>query len=229
MTPNNPLPAASRSRVTLHRSLVARLVGITLLLLFTAAPAAAQYGGGGIQVFVDPVRVPVDQTFDVFGRDCAAGSTVTITIDGFPSTVATGTASAGGFYTVDAVVLPDGFTPGNNHDVRATCGSQTATALITIVCSDGNDPVDGSCDNAAGGGTAGIVPTTTEAAPAGGGATGTGTGTSSSSEDGLAFTGAAFTQRIIQVGVTLFGVGLMLVVIARRRGEETAAQGVSQL
>lgn len=62
--------------------------------------------------------------------------------------------------------------------------------MITIVCSGGSDPVDGSCDNAAGGGT-------------------------------------AFTQRIIQMGVTLVGLGLVRTVIARRRREEVAAPGVS--
>ncbi len=196
------------------------------MVILGAGPAGAQYGGG-IQVFVDPVRVPIDQTFDVFGRDCAPGSTVVISIDGVPGTIGTTTATAGGFFSIQDLPLPDGLSAGTDHDVRATCDAQTATAMITLVCPSGDDPVDGSCEDGSGGIVGGPGPTTTTTTPggatttvpAGGGGT-SGGGTSGGGSGGLAVTGATFVEQIAQVGVTLFGAGVMLVMIARRRREE---------
>ena len=61
------------------RSLARRFLGsIAALVLATiavASPAGAQYGGTGIDLFVDP-RVPIDETWSLFGSGCAAGATV---------------------------------------------------------------------------------------------------------------------------------------------------------
>ncbi len=179
-------------------------------------PASAQYGGGGIEVFADPVRVPIDQTFNVFVRGCAPFSTVVITIDGVDAILATGPASSGGFFAVDDLPLPAGLVAGTDQDVRGTCGTETDTALITLVCPSGDDPVDGSCVDGSAGIVGGPGPTTT--LPAGSGtSTGGPTG-------GLAITGATFVQWALQFGVTVIGLGMMLLVVARRRRDMHMAE-----
>lgn len=216
-----------------------------VMLFVLAGPASAQYGGGGTQVFLDQVRVPVDQPFGVFGRDCPAGSTVEITIDGVPGILATTTASANGFYTASGIPLPDGLTAGSDYVVRATCSGNTATALMTLVCPSGDDPVGGSCEDGSDGIVGGVGPTTTTTTttvPGGGGTTTTtvpggggntsggggddsspgSSGGSGSDGDGLAFTGAAFSEILVQIGVSLFALGFVLVILARRRGEPQA-------
>ncbi|MEM8708566.1 MAG: hypothetical protein AAGE98_19025 [Actinomycetota bacterium] len=225
----------------------AALVGLVVL----AGPAGAQYGGGGVQVFLDQVRVPIDEPFGVFGRDCPAGSTVEITIDGVPGVLATTTASAGGFYTASDIPLPDGLEAGSDYTVRATCEANTATALMTLVCHSGDDPVDGSCEDGSDGLVGGSGPTTTTTTiPVGGGDDGGGDpggsdpddggsgGTSGGGSDdgsdpggdgsnpnagdggggdGLAFTGASFSELLVQIGVSLFALGFVFVILARRR------------
>lgn len=200
-------------------STFAILMATATLLLGFAAPAGAQYGGGDITIFVTPPRLPVDETFDVFGQFCAAGSTVEITIEGIPSVLATTIADAGGFYTANNVPLPDGLLAGTDQTVRATCGPQTATTTITLVCHSGDDPVDGSCEDGSGGVVGGPGPTTTTTIP-GGGTSGTDTGTPEGPN--LAITGATYAEFFVQIAVTLLGVGIFLVVVTkRRRGHAT--------
>ena len=138
----NTTPQIPNAVMMAGRLLAAGFAAFVMLFIL-AGPASAQYGGGGTQVFLDQVRVPVDQPFGVFGRDCPAGSTVEITIDGVPGILATTTASANGFYTASGIPLPDGLTAGTDYVVRATCGPNTATALMTLVCPSGDDPVGG--------------------------------------------------------------------------------------
>lgn len=198
----------------------AALLAAAALMLGFAAPASAQYGGGSISVFVTPTRLPVDQTFDVFGQYCAAGATVEITIEGVPGVQATGVADAGGFYTVNDVVLPDGLLAGTDQTVRATCGPETGTAMLTLVCHSGDDPVDGSCSDGSGGVVGGPGPTTTTTVP-GGGTSGGGSNTSSTSGPNLAITGATYAEFFVQIAVTLLGLGAFLVVITKRRRDHS--------
>ena len=243
----NTTPQIPNAVMMAGRLLAAGFAAFVLLFVL-AGPASAQYGGGGTQVFLDQVRVPVDQPFGVFGRDCPAGSTVEITIDGVPGVLATTTASDNGFYTASGIPLPDGLTAGSDYVVRATCGPNTATALMTLVCPSGDDPVGGSCEDGSDGIVGGVGPTTTTTTttvpggngttttttvPGGGGSTsgggggdsspGSSGGGSGSDGDGLAFTGAAFSEMLVQIGVSLFALGFALVIVARRRNEPQAA------
>ena len=227
---------------TLLRTRIAsqRLAGfgaaVVVLLLGLAGPAHAQYGDGGLDFFTDP-RVPIGETFSVFGSGCAAGQTVEISIDGIPGVVATTTASAAGNYAISDIDLPLGLVAGTDLDVRATCGADTATALMTLLCHDGELPVDGECEDGSDGIVGGVGPTTTTTTvapdPGDGGDTtggeggGTGGGSPTDGSDGstgtdgsnpdLAITGASFTQVLVQVAVTLFAAGFLLVLAARRR------------
>ncbi len=207
----------------ISRTLAALLAAAALTLGF-AAPATAQYGGGGVSVFVSPARLPVDQTFDVFGQNCAAAATVEITIDGVPGVLATGVADSGGFYTVTDVVLPDGLLAGTDQTVRATCGPESGTAVLTLVCHNGDDPVDGSCDDGSGGVVGGPGPTTTTTVPGGGTSGGeTGSNTGSTGGPSLAITGATHAEFFVQVAVTLLGLGVFLVVVTKRRRDPAAS------
>ncbi len=231
-----------RNRIV-PRVIVASIAALGALLFGIAGPAHAQYGGGGITFFTDP-RVPINDTFSVFGSGCAAGETVEISIDGIPGVLATTTASAAGNYSIADIDLPLGMIAGTDHDVRATCGTETATALMTLLCHDGELPVDGECLDGSDGIVGGVGPTTTTtttAAPTpnpddgdgdGGSTTGgvPGGDTSSDGSSGgstgdtpsLAITGASFTELLVQGAVTLFAAGFLLVLVARRRRLEVA-------
>lgn len=230
-----------RTQLRTRRILAATIAAVVMVLGLTA-PAHAQYGDDGIDFFTDP-RVPIGDTFSVFGSGCAAGSIVEITIDGIPGVIATTTASAAGNYSIADIDLPLGLVAGTEHDVRATCGSETATALMTLLCHDGELPVDGECDDGSDGIVGGVPPTTTTLAPDptqgdDGGTTGgtpgdstgddtpNGSSNGSSGGDGsspaLAITGASLTELLVQVAVTLFAAGFLLVLVARRRRPATA-------
>ncbi len=199
---------------------LAALLLAAALILGAAAPATAQYGGGSVTIFVTPPRLPVDETFDVFGQFCAAGTTVEISIIGVPGVLATGTADAGGFYSVRDIDLPDGLLAGTDQTVQATCGPETATAVLTLVCHSGDDPVDGSCEDGSGGVAGGPGPTTTPTTAPGGSSGSTSGGTSSPS---LAITGATYAEFLAQIAVTLLGVGIFLVVVTKRRRDRASA------
>ena len=225
------------------RRILAVTIAAVVMVLGLAAPAHAQYGDDGIDFFTDP-RVPIGDTFSVFGSGCAAGSIVEITIDGMPGVIATTTASAAGNYSISGIDLPLGLVAGTEHDVRATCGPETATALMTLLCHDGELPVDGECDDGSDGIVGGVPPTTTTTVAPNpgsgddGGTTGgtpgdstdddtpNGSSNGSSGGDGsspaLAITGASLTEILVQVAVTLFAAGFLLVLAARRRRPEAA-------
>ena len=206
-------------------ALVRALILACVAVVALAGPAHAQYGGPGITFFPDP-RVPIGQTYSVFGTGCSAGETVVITIEGLPGTTATTTATAGGNFAVSGIDLPPGATPGTVLNHRATCGPQTTTGLTTVLCSNGTLPVDGVCEDGSGG-TSGGVPTTTTLVPnpGDGGSTSGGVpsdGSSGGSNPGLAITGASFTALLVQGAVTLFAGGFLLLMVARRRQLEAA-------
>jgi len=225
------------------------VAALLFLLALLATPVSAQYGGGsGMTFFVTPVRVPIDQAFSGFGTGCDAGSTVEITIDGVPGLVATSVADAsdGTFSAVD-ITVPDGLAAGTDQGVRATCNAESTVATITLVCPSGDDPVDGSCEDGSDGITGGVGPTTTSTTPDGSGTTTGGSSPTSGSSDTtggsdpadgsagttggsgggdsppLAFTGAAFTGRLLQGAVTLMGLGALLMVMAKRRASDVAS------
>lgn len=215
------------------RGLAAIAAALIALIVGLAGPAQAQYGGGGITFFPDP-RVPIDQTFSVFGSGCAAGSTVEISIDGIPGVLATTTASAAGNYAIADIDLPPGLIAGTDLDVRATCGSETTTGITTLLCPSGDLPVDGDCEDGSDGIVGGSGPTTTttttptpnpgDGSGDDGGSTSGGTpddgssgGSSGGSSPDLAITGASFSELLVQLGVTLFALGFVFVLAARRR------------
>lgn len=207
----------------LRRSLVALLLAATVLL--NSSPASAQYGGG-VDLFVDPTRVPIDGTFDYFGSSCPAGSTVTITIDGFPGILDSTVAFDDTSYAGRDVGMPPGVVAGQDYTVRASCGGNSDTAVIRAVCNDGTDPVDGTCpDGRTIGGQDPTSPTTTTPGSGGdGGSGGTGgTGGSAGPGPGLAVTGASFVEQAVQIGITLIALGAILLLVTGRRRERTAA------
>ena len=227
-----------RNRIV-PRVVVASIAALGALLFGIAGPAHAQYGGGGITFFADP-RVPINDTFSVFGSGCAAGETVEISIDEVPGVLATITASAAGNYSIADIDLPLGMIAGTDHDVRAACGTETATALMTLLCHDGELPVDGECLDGSDGTVGGVGPTTTTTTtpnpgnsdgdggsttggvPGGDTSSGGSSGGRTSDTPSLAITGASFTELLVQGAVTLFAAGFLLVLVARRRRLDVA-------
>ncbi|MEM9521097.1 MAG: hypothetical protein AAGA37_17385 [Actinomycetota bacterium] len=218
----------------LWRSVTLTLVATVVLLLGAAAPAGAQYGDDEVDFFTDP-RVPIDETFSASGSGCPAGSIVDISIDGVPGVIASTIASAAGNYAIADIPLPEGLSAGSDLDVRATCEAATTTSVMTLLCYDGQLPIDGECEDGSDGIVGGIAPTTTTTiAPApnpGSGDDGSTTGGDESSPGGsggsadsgsgsgpnLAITGASLSERLVQIGVTLFAIGFVLILAARRR------------
>jgi len=185
------------------------LIAALLVLGALASPAHAQYGGGP-SVFVDPVRVPVGTSFSVFGQTCPPSSTVSITIDSIPGVAGTATTDSSGIFSVASIPAPASFVAGSVYTVRATCLGLTATTILDAVCADGTDPVGGVCLTSG-------SPTTTitgggSGTPAGGTGFGTGTGTGT-----IAFTGAGRATQLLQLGATLVGFGMFMLLILRRR------------
>ena len=105
--------------------------------------------------------------------------------------------------------------------------------LTTLLCPSGDLPVDGDCEDGSDGITGGVGPTTTTTTTptpnpgdgdgGDGGSTSGGTpdddssgGTGGGTPD-LAITGASFAERLVQLGVTLFALGFLFVLTARRR------------
>jgi hypothetical protein len=190
-----------------------------LALLAVASPAAAQYGGTPT-LFVDPVLVEIDTTFDAVGFNCPAGSIVTITMDGIAGTLTTTTTADDSSYSSAGINMPEGIVAGEDYDVRASCAGDSATFTITAVCNGGAFPVDGSCPGGTtvGGENPDPSSTTTSTTTPGGGTTGqpgnpTGIGTTD-----LAVTGASFAEQAAQIGITLVALGAILVLVATRRG-----------
>jgi len=193
------------------------IIAALLVLGALASPAHAQYGGGP-SVFVDPVRVPVGTAFSVFGQTCPPSSTVSITIDGIPGVAGTATTDTSGIFTVASIPAPSSFVAGTTYTIRATCLGLSATTILNAVCADGTDPVGGVCVPPG-------SPTTTIAGggsgtPAGGTGTGVGTGTGTNT---IAFTGAGRATQLLQLGATMVGLGMFMLLILRRRQQPALA------
>ena len=193
------------------------LIAALLVLAALASPAHAQYGGGP-SVFVDPVRVPVGTAFSVFGQTCPASSAVSISIDGIPGEVGTATTDASGIFSVASIPAPASFVAGTTYTIRATCLGLTATTILNAVCADGTDPIGGSCP--APGSPTTTIPGGGSGTPAGEVGTGGGTGTAT---DTIAFTGAGRATQLLQVGATLVGLGMFLLLVVRRRQQPSPA------
>lgn len=231
-----------RDRATVARRALT-LVVTAFVVLASAGPAAGQYGGA-VDVLVDPVRVEVDGTFEYIGTACPAASTVTITIDGVPGVVDTTVAADDSSFAGTGATLPDDAVPGQDLVVRASCGGESDTTVIRVVCNDGNDPVDGECP---GGDVVGGGDPTTTTTPGGGstqdggsqddgsqdgstqdgGTPGPGNGSSDQGDPGgdadLAVTGASFVERALRVGVTLVALGAIVVLLATTRRSPATA------
>jgi len=209
------MPLRSRLRPA-RRLLTTVFVACGVIAL--ASPAAAQYGGT-VDLFVDPTRVEIDGVFGYFGSSCPAGSTVTITIDGFPDTLDTALAFDDSSFAGSGVDLPNGVIAGQSYTVRASCAGSSATVTLQAVCNGGTDPVGGECpDGRTIGGGDPTDPSTTTTTPGGNGTGGTG-GTGSD----LAVTGASFAEQAAQIGVTLVALGAIFVLFAAKRRERETA------
>ena len=211
MTDSAPTPS------TIRRVLVA--VAVAAALMFTSSPVAAQYGSG-VELIVVDTRVEIEGTFAYAGMNCPAGSTVTITIDGFPGVIATTVAFGDGSYAGTGATMPDGVVAGQDYTVRASCGGESDTAVVRAVCNGGTDPVNGRCPDGRiiGGQDGNPTTTTTRGSGSGGGAVGDRTG----SNPDLAVTGASFAEQIAQVGITLVSLGALVVLLAGRRRDHVA-------
>jgi uncharacterized membrane protein YgcG len=230
-----PALRLSTDRPRLRRRIAAGAV-VVLAMLMTTAPAGAQYGGG-VNLFVDPTRVEVDGAFDYFGSGCPAGSTVTITIDGFPGVLATTVAFDDSSYAGTDVAMPDGVIAGQDYTVRASCGGNADTAVARAVCNGGTDPVDGTCPDGQTVGGQDPTATTTTTTPgngsdgngsdgngsSGNGSDGNGSGGTGGTGPDLAVTGAWFAEQAAQLGVTLMAMGGFLVLFATKRRERATA------
>ncbi|MEZ5243783.1 MAG: hypothetical protein R2707_01700 [Acidimicrobiales bacterium] len=222
MTHLAPTPA------TVRRLVVALFVAGAAIL--TASPASAQYGGA-VDLFVDPTRVEIDGTFDYFGSNCPAGSTVSITIDGIPGVLATTIAFDDSSYAGTAVAMPSGVVAGQDYTVRASCAGNSDTAVIRAVCNGGTDPVDGACpDGQTVGGQDPTATTTTTPGSGGNGGTGGtggddatggngGSGGGAGSSPDLAVTGARFAEQAVRIGITLVAFGAIVLLAATTRRE----------
>jgi hypothetical protein len=209
------------------RTALCGLLFSALALLAVASPAAAQYGGTPT-LFVDPVLVETDTTFDAVGFNCPGGSIVTITIDGIAGTLTTTTTADDSSYSSAGINMPEGIVAGEDYDVRASCAGGSATFTITAVCNGGAFPVDGSCPDGRtiGGENPDPSSTTTSTTTPGGGTTGQpGGGTTGQPGNptdiettDLAVTGASFAEQAAQIGITLVALGAVLVLFATRRG-----------
>jgi hypothetical protein len=205
------------------RLLLSGLWTTVFVLTVTVAPASAQYGGTPT-LFVDPVQVEIDSTFDAVGFNCPGASEVTITIDGISGILGTTIAADDNSYAADGIDMPDGVVAGQEYDVRATCAGGSATFRITAVCNGGSLPVNGVCpDGRTVGGADPNPSTTTTTTTAPGGTTGGSGGTSGSDDTILAVTGASFVEQAVQIGATLVALGAILVLFTARRREPTEA------
>jgi len=197
------------------------LVSLAVMLL-GASPLAAQYGGVDNSLFVDP-RIPLDQTINGFGTGCAAGATVEITIDGVPGVLTTTIATADGNYSIVGLPLPDGLLAGEDYTVRASCGAVESTALITVLCYDGNLPVGGECQDGSDGTSGGTPPTTTTTTTTTtqpGGSDG-GDGGDGSAPPDLAVTGLSYGEYLLPAAASLLAGGWFLILVARRRDDDS--------
>jgi len=154
----------------------------------------------------------VGTDFSVFGQSCPASSTVTISIEGIPGTVGTASADESGIFSIAAVPAPASFVAGTTYTIRATCLGLTATTILNAVCADGTDPIGGVCP--APGSPTTTVPGEGSGTPAGGIATIGGNGTPTGA---IAFTGAGRATQLLQVGATLVGLGMFILLVVRRR------------
>ncbi len=103
--------------------------------------------------------------------------------------------------------------PGTVYTVRATCVGLTATTILDAVCADGTDPINGVCADPG----ASTTTTISGGTPAGG--TGTSTGTNT-----IAFTGAGRAVQLLQVGASLVGLGIFLMLFTRRHRDPVEAR-----
>lgn len=217
--------ARRSSPVPLRRLPVLAVAALAMLL--AAGPAGAQYSGGA-NLTVNPVLVEIDGLFGYLGTGCPSGSTVEITIDGFPDILDTVIAADDSSYSGSGINLPDGVVAGTDLRVEATCGSIVNFALITAVCNGGTMPVDGDCpDGQTVGGqdpnsgtTTTTTPTSSTTTPDQNGGSTPGGGVTGGTNPDLAVTGASFAERAVQLGATLVAIGALVVLIARRRDDE---------
>jgi hypothetical protein len=202
------------------------LLGIAALLSFSAAPAAAQYGGvGGLTV--DPVEVQINGAFGYFGLSCPVGSTVEISIIGFPAVIDTAIADSSGNFLGSSVAMPGGVVAGQDYTVQSDCDGNVSTFLITAVCTGGTLPVDGDCPGGlttGGADLSSIGTTTTTTAPVTTTTVATSGGPGSGGRGGLAITGASNVQIGIQVAVTLMAMGALLLLATTKRREQATVR-----
>ena len=213
---------------SLARTAAACIVAAAVLVL--AGPAGAQYGGGA-NLTVDPIEVEIDGEFGYFGTGCPSGATVEITIVGITGVLDTTVAVDDSSYAGVGVAMPDGVVAGTDYRVEATCDGIVNWTTITAVCNGGDLPTDGACPDGQTVGGQDPPATTTTTTPGQTGGSGGGDDSAGSDDGGtiqdggtdpdLAVTGATFAERALQLGATLVAVGAIVVLVARRRDDDS--------
>lgn len=127
------------------------LLAAVALLVFTAAPAAAQYPS----LVVQPGRVVVGGQVTVTGQGCTPGSTVVITLQrvGADSGVVVATVTAGpdGTFTA-SFMIPEGTAPGM-YDVISECDGHTQRQPLEVLAQSVDTDPGGGGTGAGGGGS----------------------------------------------------------------------------
>ena len=109
------------------------IVGV-LMVLFAGGAATAQYGTttspSSTPITLPTVTVVAGQQIDVYGNNCPAGSTVTITWDDGTVLGTTIALPDGSWRTT--ITIPVSATPGN-HTITATCGNIKEFLTVDVV------------------------------------------------------------------------------------------------
>lgn len=197
----------------------------SLSLIAMASPASAQYAGTERGFIVSPLRVPAGSDLSGLGFGCSAAGTVTITIEGEAGIFTTVIAEDDSTYSFSGVPISLTLVIGDTYTAVASCDGVFETADFTVICANGDEPdINGSCPipptttTLPGASTTTTLVPTTTLAPT----TTIGNGSGSTS-DPLAITGAS-TFKFLQLAATLVGVGVIFMLLGRRRRERGPAQ-----
>ena len=202
-------------------------VGLVAALSVVAmvSPASAQYAGNERDFIVSPLRVPAGSDLSGLGFGCTPTSTVTITIQGEAGIFTTVVAEDDSTYAFSNMPISPTLVIGDTYTAVASCDGVFETADFTVICASGDEPdINGDCPippttttttttttTVPGASTTTTLVPTTTVAPT----TTIDSGTGSVS-DPLAITGAG-TLRFFQFAATLVGVGVLFMMLGRRR------------
>ena len=127
----------------MRNTLISILISIVIAIATMAAPAAAQYGGGG-GFIIDPNEVLPGESVSFLGTGCEPGDQVVFTIPSLGLDLGSTTAdnTAEGNFFLGNVVIPESTPPGV-YDVHATCGDTNLVSSLTVLEPTGVSPGGG--------------------------------------------------------------------------------------